>query len=241
MSLKVKTIYEYLDALSPFELQEKWDNSGLLVGSMENEVEKIYLSLDLDLSLIEGCVENSLIITHHPLIFKPLKNLVPDSFSKKIAVALIKKNISLISIHTNFDKTHLNRYVTKRIFEKEGTCEDFFCRLEVYFSFDEVIEKVKKRVSLSHVNAVKCHDRITSISVTTGSGMSLIDKVDTDLFLTGDIKYHDALEAKTRGISLIDISHYESEIFFAEALFYELKDFRDFVIITNSKNPFQRL
>ena len=71
--------------------------------------------------------------------------------------------------------------------------------------------------------------------------MSLIEKVDTELFLTGDIKYHDAMEAKVRGISLIDITHYESEKFFCECLYNNLNEFKKFAIISNSKNPFKRL
>ena len=102
--MKIQKIYNYLDTLSPFELQENWDNSGSLVGDMNGSVKKIYISLDLDLDLVEKIEKNSLIITHHPLIFKPLKNLIPISYSQKIVIKLIQKNISLISIHTNFDK-----------------------------------------------------------------------------------------------------------------------------------------
>lgn len=67
--MKLKEIYEILDTLSPFSLQEKWDNAGLLVGSYEDEIEDIYISIDLDEELVSNLKENSLIITHHPLIF----------------------------------------------------------------------------------------------------------------------------------------------------------------------------
>ena len=69
------------------------------------KIDKIYISLDLDLELVENLENNSLIITHHPLIFKPLKSLVPISYSQKIAIKLIQKNINLISMHTNFDNS----------------------------------------------------------------------------------------------------------------------------------------
>ena len=71
--MQLKQIYKILDELSPFELQASWDNSGLLVGEMEDEVENIYLSLDVDNLLLEKVEEKSLIITHHPLIFSGLK------------------------------------------------------------------------------------------------------------------------------------------------------------------------
>jgi dinuclear metal center YbgI/SA1388 family protein len=240
--MKLIEIYDYLNGLSPFELQEKWDNSGLLVGNKNQEIDKIYLSLDLDLELVDSIEKNSLIITHHPLIFKPLKSLVPISYSQKIAIKLIQKNISLISMHTNFDKTHLNRYVMKEVlnFEYEETGE-FMLKADVNMEFNELARYIKKRLQIETLNTVQCHDFIKTLTLTTGSGMSLLDSVKTDLFLTGDIKYHEAMEAKARGISLMDITHFESEKYFSDALFKELKDFEKLVIIRNSKNPFKRL
>ena len=109
--LKIKDIYEFLNSISPFELQEKWDNSGLLVGNMSDSFESLYLSMDLDLDLVKNLKPNSLVITHHPLIFSGLKRVNYDTYSTKILKELIKKDIALISMHTNIDKTNLNRFV----------------------------------------------------------------------------------------------------------------------------------
>lgn len=65
--MKIKDIYEFLNSISPFEFQEKWDNSGLLVGNMSDSFESLYLSMDLDLDLVKTLKPNSLVITHHPL------------------------------------------------------------------------------------------------------------------------------------------------------------------------------
>jgi len=240
--MKIKKIYNFLNELSPFELQESWDNSGLLVGDMENKIKKIYISLDLDLELVENVEENSLIITHHPLIFKPLKTLVPISYSQKIAIKLIQKNINLISMHTNFDKTHLNKYVMKNVlgFEYKEN-DDFILTAKVDMEFNKFVNHIKKSLGVDSLNVVKSHNKINSFSLTTGSGMSLLPSIKTDCFLTGDIKYHEAMEAKARGISLIDITHYESEKYFCDALYNELNEFQNFAIIQNSKNPFKRL
>jgi len=73
--MKIEDIYNYLDSLSPFSLQEKWDNSGLLVGNMQDKFENIYISLDLDLKMLKKVQKKSLVITHHPLIFSPLKSI----------------------------------------------------------------------------------------------------------------------------------------------------------------------
>ncbi|HJE02516.1 GTP cyclohydrolase 1 type 2 [Aliarcobacter thereius] len=242
--MKVKDIYEYLNILSPFELQEKWDNSGLIVGNMEDSFENLYLSMDLDLELVETLKPNSLVITHHPLIFSGLKRVNYNTYSTKIVRELIKKDISLISMHTNIDKTHLNRFVIERILEfKVDNQNEFIANCSVDFSFDDLLKHLNKKLNLKNIKYVKTKEKIRKVAICTGSAMSLIDEVDADCFLTGDIKYHDAMEAKARGISLIDIRHYESENAFSLLLEELLKDYlkkNQFkAIILASKNPFE--
>ncbi|EJD4498681.1 Nif3-like dinuclear metal center hexameric protein, partial [Campylobacter jejuni] len=67
--MKLSEIYNFLDQLSPFNIQESWDNSGILLGDKDSEISTVYLSLDIDENIIKEASENSLIITHHPLIF----------------------------------------------------------------------------------------------------------------------------------------------------------------------------
>ena len=242
--MQVKEIYTFLDQLSPFVLQEKWDNAGLLVGSFDDEIKKIYISIDLDEELLDEVENNSLIITHHPLIFKGLKRVNYDSYSSKLLQKLIKKDISLISMHTNIDKTHLNKYVVSEIlgFKLENT-DEFISYANVNMKFNDLVKHISKKLDLKTAKTVRCNDFIKSVAIVTGSGMSLIDEVKADCFLTGDIKYHDAMEAKARGISLIDIRHYESERYFSsllEGLLSEyLKKNKLTAIITASKNPFE--
>ncbi len=242
--MQVKEIYNFLDQLSPFVLQEKWDNAGLLVGSFDDEIKKIYVSIDLDEELLDEVENNSLIITHHPLIFKGLKRVNYDSYSSKLLQKLIKKDISLISMHTNIDKTHLNKYVVSKIlgFKLENT-DEFISYANVNMKFNDLVKHISMKLDLKTAKTVRCNDFIKSVAIVTGSGMSLIDEVKADCFLTGDIKYHDAMEAKVRGISLIDIRHYESERYFSsllEGLLSEyLKKNKLTAIITASKNPFE--
>lgn len=241
--MKINEIYNYLDLLSPFSLQEKWDNSGLIVGSMEDEFDTIYISLDLDLELIKTIKKNSLIITHHPLIFSALKTLNNDSYSTKILKQLIKKDIALISMHTNIDKTHLNTYVGCDIlgfdFKKD---KEFILRADINLSFEVFTQLLKDKLDLKYLKIVNAKKEIQSVSLTTGSGMSLLPSITTDCFLTGDIKYHEAMEAKARNICLIDIGHYESEIHFVElinALIEKyLKTNDKKAIMLKSHNPF---
>jgi dinuclear metal center YbgI/SA1388 family protein len=242
--LKVQEIYDVLNEISPFELQEKWDNAGLLVGSFENDINNIYISIDLDEKLIQNAERNSLIITHHPLIFSGLKRVNFDTYSTKLLKELIKKDISLISMHTNIDKTHLNKYVAEEIlgFKIENS-KDFISYCEINMKFDDLVKYVSSKLGLKTTNVVRCNDFIEKIAIVTGSGMSLIDEIKADCFLTGDIKYHDAMESKARGLSLIDIRHYESERYFntlLEGLLSEyLKKNKLKAIITASQNPFE--
>ena len=234
--MRVKEIYTYLDELSPFALQEGWDNSGLLVGDFAQEITHVVLSIDIDEELIASIPENALLITHHPIIFGGLKQLQFNQYPAKIVAPMIRKNITNIAMHTNFDQTHLNDYVATEvlgypIIAKEG----FVAYLGVDESYETFAAKIKMALGLPNTRGVKCH------ALVTGSGASLMRNIEAECFLTGDIKYHDAMEAKALGLSMIDIGHYESERYFGEVLGGYLEKLGLSVIISPSKNPFTYL
>ena len=242
--MKIKDIYNLLDELSPFSLQEKWDNSGLIVGSMDDTFNEVYISLDLDKEYLKTIKKGALVITHHPLIFSGLKKINDDTYSTKLLKILIKKDIKLISMHTNIDKTHLNKYVMEKILGlKCNQSEDFILTAQVNMSFKNLQKLIKEKLNLQYSKSVKCHKFIKDISLTTGSGMSLINDIKTDCFLTGDVKYHDAMEAKLQKISIIDIGHYESEMHFSPMvnglLEKYLKKNKIKAIMGLNKNPFE--
>ena len=238
--MKLLDIYEKLNAISPFEIQEKWDNSGLQIGSMSDEVTEIVLSLDLDDYLIEKAQEGTLFITHHPLIFGKLSDLNFDSYPANIIKKMMDKNLKLISMHTNFDQTHLNAFVAETILGLTlDSHENFLATAKVDTTLTDISKKIKDALGLDVIKIVRCKEKIESVALCTGSGASLMGEVKADLFLTGDIKYHDAMTAKSLNLSMIDIGHFESECFFSEVLHKELKDWQISVIISNSKNPFE--
>ncbi len=237
--MRVDEIYKILDELSPFELQESWDNSGLLVGGWSNEVAQIVLSIDIDEELLEELPENTLVITHHPIIFGGLKQLQFNQYPAKLLQKMMQKNISNIAMHTNFDQTHLNAYVATQVLgyeinEKEG----FVAYIDVNEDFNTFAKTIAHKFGLEHIKCIKSHERIKRVALTTGSGASLMKSIKADCFLTGDIKYHDAMEAKTIGLSMIDIGHFESERYFGEVLAKDLENLGISVIISSSKNPF---
>ncbi len=237
--MQLKELYAYLDSISPFELQEKWDNSGLIVGEMSAKVSQIVVSLDMDMQMIEEAGEGTLFVVHHPLIFNKLVQLDLSKYPANLLGKMIQKNHSCIALHTNFDQTHLNRYVFEKIlgFKMENQ-KSFLCTTKDEWRYEALIRHVKQKLGLSILRVVGKKQKIKSIALCTGSGASLIDEVDAECFLTGDIKYHDAMKAMSEGLMMIDIGHYESEKFFAEILYEELKVLPILVIMANSKNPF---
>ena len=237
--MNIQEIYNHLNEISPFELQEKWDNSGLQVGDFSQEIKRVVLSIDIDEKLIDSLEENTLLITHHPLIFSGIKQMDYARYPSNLIHKMIKKDISNIAMHTNFDKTHLNDYVATEVLGYKIIKKDeFLTYLEVDESFDAFAKSIREKFNLSFGKFVKCTEHVKSVALTTGSGCSLIPSVDADCFLTGDIKYHDAMEAKSLNLSLIDIGHFESEHFFAQILEKHLKNLGLKVIIASSENPF---
>ncbi len=238
--MQIKEIYERLDQLSPFALQERWDNSGLLVGEMEREFEHLALGLDLDKESLENAKENTLFIVHHPLIFSGLKSLDFSKYPANLLEIMVKKNLSLIAMHTNFDKTHLNSYVFEKVLGfKKSSQDEFICRTTGSWSKEELLQLLKEKLGLEVLKVVSPKQKITSIALTTGAGASLIDEVEADCFLTGDIKYHDATKAMSQNLMMVDIGHYESEQFFVDVMAKELKNLGILGIISQSQNPFE--
>ena len=241
--MKLFTIYQHLDALSPFESQASWDNSGLIMGDFDQEVSQIVVSIDIDEALITEVEEGTLIITHHPLIFSGIKSMDFATYPSKLLSLMMAKKIANIAMHTNFDLSHLNRYVVEKVLSERVIEEaPYLLYFEVDTTFDDYVKVLKSSFNLQQTKAVVAHDRkIKRVALCTGSGASMIKDVEADLFLTGDIKYHDAMEAKSLGLSMLDIGHYESERFFGEILATDLKILGLTVIISSSENPFTYL
>lgn len=237
--MKLQEIYNHLDKISPFELQEKWDNSGLIMGDMRREVSEIVVSLDIDLDMLEEAKEGTLFVVHHPLIFGKLTQLDFAKYPSNVLEKMILKKQSCIAMHTNFDQTHLNTYVFEKILGFKLDSQDpFLCTTKGEWNYKALLKLIKEKLNLPTLKVVGKKEKITSIALCTGAGASLMDEVEADCFLTGDIKYHDAMKAMSENLMMVDIGHYESEKFFAEIILSELKVLPILAIIANSKNPF---
>ena len=237
--MRLGEIYDYLDTLSPFATQASWDNSGLLIGQRDVPVKQIYLSLDVDSALLDEVAEDSLIITHHPLIFSGLKQLNFSKYPSSLIQKMIQKRVALIAMHTNFDVSHLNAYVAHKLGFEVSDTKEYVAYFEVNQPFDAFVMQLKAKLGVQTLRVVKSKEWIGRCALTTGSGGDLISKIDVDCFLTGALKYHQALEAKENNLSLIDIGHFESERYFPECLAHYLKNLPLKAIMSNSKNPFE--
>lgn len=311
--MKLSEIINPLEKVFPKSNMEEWDNVGLMIGDRDMEIKKIQISLDVTMNVIDNAIKNNidLIISHHPFIFNPIKNINTDSLLGRKILKLIENKIAVYSLHTNLDssKNGLNDFVGEIIGLKDGKIidpvkENYYkavfstCDIEktenelkkesVNFDKDgdekfilvlkkdklyNVIEKLKtKSLVNDDINIVKLENSygdkgigriyslkektklstiieevkekfeiksvivsgnnieeaiIKKIAIVNGAGSSYWKKakrMGADLLITGDLKYHEALDAKEEGMYIMDIGHYESERFFYNIILNELKN-----------------
>ena len=217
--MKVKDIYDYIDSFAPFSSQSEWDNSGLLVGDFNADVTKIAFSLDCNIKAVKeaadiGC---NLIITHHPVIFRPLRIIDEDS----VITALIRNNINIICAHTNLDKSSegVNYILAKKLglqnlrrFDSDsdaGMCFIGETEETNTKNFAKTVSEILN-ATVEFTNAVK---PIKTVAVCGGAGGEFIYELagKADAFVSGEIKYHEFSDSENLGISAIKAGHYETE------------------------------
>lgn len=259
MIIKVKDIMGVLEKKYPKVNAENWDNVGLIVGKLNQEVKKVQLSLDATDKAIEYAIKNSadMIITHHPMIFKPVKSITTmDNLGRKI-IKLIENNRSLYAMHTNLDssKNGLNDFIlqllgvenSKIIDVNENDNEVGIGRLYTIskeMNIEEYANFVKESLKIKNIRIISENREkmVRKVALINGSGMSYWRKVKSlgaDLFITGDIGYHDALDAKEAGINVFDIGHFESENCFVELLKKDIEGMGIEVITFNDGPVFE--
>lgn len=212
--VKAKEIYNLLNETMPFDTQEKWDNSGLLL-DMNKETDKVLCCLDVtseavDRAISEGC---GIIVSHHPVIFSAIKKLDDTS----ILVKLIKNDISVISAHTNFDRySYGTSYKLAQFCSLEGEKEQcdvaVTVKLEKPAEFEALLETVKSNTHLPLTYAKG--NTVNKVFVVAGSGKGMTEEIlaaGCDCVITGESSYHDMLDLSQLGIGTICLGHDESE------------------------------
>ena len=236
--MKVKDIVKVIEEFAPLSIQEGWDNSGLCVGSPEDEVSSVLLALDCTPALVDEAIAcgADMIVTHHPLIFSGLKKISSDDMVGETVIKAIKAGVSIYAAHTNADKVLegvsgamaarlglLNVTVLDQ--DGEGTGLGAFGDFPEPISAEQAIALVKERFALKSMKASKpVEGLISRVAMCGGSGGSLISaarKAGAQLYISGDISYHNFFTPE--GFMLMDIGHYESEIEIVDILFSLIK------------------
>ena len=236
--MKVKDIIKVIEDFAPLSIQEGWDNSGLCVGSPEDEVTSVLLALDCTPELVDEAVRcgADMIITHHPLIFSGLKKISPDDLTGAAVIKAIRAGISIYAAHTNADKVleGVSGAMAARLGltdvqvlsdDGEGIGLGAVGNLPQPMPAAQVLALVKDRFSLKVVKSSRPVEvMISRVAVCGGSGGSLIgaaQRSGAQLYISGDISYHNYFTCE--GFMLMDIGHYESEIDIVDILFSLIK------------------
>ena len=116
--MKVKDVTNYLESIAPLQLQEDYDNSGLIIGNDDDKVEGALVCLDVTEEVIReaislGC---NLIIAHHPLIFSGIRKINANNYPSSCVVLAIKNNLNIYAIHTNLDNVQKELMVKLQIY-----------------------------------------------------------------------------------------------------------------------------
>ena len=236
--MKVKDIIKVIEDFAPLSIQEKWDNSGLCIGSPEAEVSSVLLGLDCTPELVDEAIAcgADMIVTHHPLIFSGLKKISPDDLVGEAVYKAVAAGIAVYAAHTSADKVLAGvsgamaaklalENVTILQEDAEGIGLGVVGDLPVPMTTREVLALVKEKFQLEVVKASKpVEGKISRVAMCGGSGGSLIGeamKSGAQLYISGDISYHNFFTPK--GFMLMDIGHYESEKEIVEILFSLIK------------------
>lgn len=226
--MKCNEIIKLVEEIAPIEYAQEWDNVGLLIGDAEKNVHKIMIALDVTTDVIEQAIHEKidLLITHHPMIFSPLKKITSNDFIGRKVISLIQHNISYYAMHTNFDATILAELGAKKmelqnvtILEVDKLHEQVgigrMGYLNTPITLHECGELVKIRLGLKHVSLIGEEDKLISyIAISPGSGKSMINasvQAGVDVLITGDIDHHNGIDAKEQGLCIIDAGHYGTE------------------------------
>ncbi len=234
----VREIAQTLERIAPLELSESWDNVGLLLGDPSSSVQRLMTCLTLTPeSVLEAIVRRAeMVISHHPLPFKPLSRITTESASGKLVWNLARAGISVFSAHTAWDSAAagINAQIAQRLSLQSAEplipCTKLFSnelgagRYGTLTSPTDLVSfarMAKSTIPHSRLRVVDAGQSISKVAIACGSGASLLPAAlaaGCDVLLTGEATFHHCLEAKATGVSLVLIGHFASEKFAMDQL-----------------------
>ncbi len=233
--MTVQELYNRLVARLPDSLCEPWDNDGLMVApDADAPVRRILLSLDVTEDAVDFAIENrfDVILTHHPLIFRPLSSVTEDSPVGRKVIKLIRSGISVFSFHTRADRVDggVNDVLADllELTEIEPLSEDGMGRvgyLEEPMPLEEFCDRVKGQLDAPILSVADGGNLVHKVAVLGGEGKDYLKAAlasGADTYLSGSLGYHTLEDAPELGINLIEGGHYYTEAavlgFFEELL-----------------------
>lgn len=228
--MKIREVVDALERFAPLPLQEGFDNAGLQVGLTEAEVSGALLCLDVTEQVVDeavalGC---NLIVTHHPLIFRPLKHISDENEVQRTVVKAIRNGVTVVSMHTNIDNARggVNFKIAEKMrlgnvrFFAGKTVGGIECgsgvigELEEPMAADDFVIMLKRTFD---VECVQCNTLlrrpIRNVAICGGAGSFLLDEAiqhGADAFVTGEMHYHEYF-GHSQEIQIAVIGHYQSE------------------------------
>lgn len=220
---KVQDVFQTLCQLAPLELQMDFDNSGFLLGHGDEPITRALMALDVTDAVIDEaiCVKAQLIISHHPLIFRPLRSVTDGSPEGRRVLKLIENRIAVISMHTNLDIVEggVNDVLMESLgIQTESALDEDGCGrvgvLDAKLTMQEFLPRVKETLHCDGLRYIDAGKRVYRVAVMGGSGADSMDRaaaLGCDTFVTSDIKYHQFQMALDLGLNLIDADHFNTE------------------------------
>ncbi|MBR6164564.1 MAG: Nif3-like dinuclear metal center hexameric protein [Clostridia bacterium] len=218
--MNVRTVYELINTVAPFDTQQEFDNSGLLVGYPAQEVSAILFALDVTQPVIDEAVAlgAELIVTHHPLMFSAIHSLTDETYEGRLICRLVREGISLISAHTNLDQAAggINDTLAALSGLVEVTGDGFFRSgfLPAPMTVRDFADLLEENLETT-VRIMAPDDRIIRrVGLCSGSGGDeWIKAAETgcDAFVSGEIKHHLALAMADAGIAALECGHFATE------------------------------
>jgi len=240
-SIRLSNIIEKLEIVAPLDLAESWDNTGLLAGDLDSTVHRVMMCLTVSPKTVQEAIGGKvqLVVTHHPLPFKPLQQIVTSTSAGKSLWALIRAGIAIYSPHTAWDNAAhginfrlanmLNLTEIRPIREIAAVDPQGHClgvgrmgRLAPPRSIAEIIELLRSHIpsirATTNQETAREFERVAIVCGSGGSFAEMAQQAGANLLLTGEATYHQCLEAQSMGLGMLMIGHFQSERFSMDAL-----------------------
>lgn len=240
--MKIYDLIQFLNTIAPHHLQEDYDNAGLIVGNPDTEIKGVLICLDAIESIVDeaislGC---NVIVAHHPIIFRGLKQLNGKNYIERTVIKAIKNDIAIYAIHTNLDNVYhsgVNGKIAEKLMLSDTAIllpkaelsylnnpvgAGMIGNLNIEMPTEEFLDFLKRQMDLQLIKVTDlCKTNIRRVAVCGGAGGFLLNAAKNqgaDIFITSDYKYHEYFDAD-REIIIADIGHFESEKYTIDLLY----------------------